>query len=273
MRPGASALLAPSGRLDGVEPLDWGDGDYARTAAELAPVADVLLDFAGVQAGDRVLDVACGTGNAALAAAARGTAVTGVDPATGLLEQAIARAAEQDVEVAWLEGSAEALPVAGDAFDVAVSVFGVIFSPSPAAAAAEMTRAVHGGGTIAVTGWNPAGPISSAGGLIVDALGLGGGEPRKWGDRDWVAEVLTGAGAMEPRFADATLAFTADSPEAWWRDQEALHPFWRWGRRQLPAERWAALRAETIELLSEANENPAAFRTTSGYLLAAARVR
>jgi SAM-dependent methyltransferase len=255
-----------------MEPLDWADGDYARTAAELAPVADVLLDFAGVNAGDRVLDVACGNGNAALAAAARGASVTGVDPAAGLVEQAAARAADLGVEATWLEGPAEALPVAGDAFDVAVSVFGVIFSPRPADATAEMTRAVRSGGAIAVTGWDPSGPINASGRLIADALGLGGGEPRAWGDRDWVASVLAGAGAVDARFRDATLAFGAASAEAWWRDQEDFHPFWRWGRRNMPAERWESLRSEALAMLHAANEDPSRFRTTSGYLLAAARV-
>jgi SAM-dependent methyltransferase len=256
-----------------MEPLDWADGDYARTAAELAPVAAAMVDFAGVREEDRVLDVACGTGNAALVAAARGAQVTGVDPAVGLLEQAETRAREQGVPAIWIAGAAEDLPVPGDAFDVALSVFGVIFSPEPVRAASEMTRAVRSGGTVALTGWKPAGPISAAGGLIVDALGLGGGEPRAWGDRDWVASVLAGAGAVDVRFGDATLAFSAESPEAWWRDQEAFDPFWRWGRRQMPAERWEALHADTIALLSEANEDPTAFRTTSGYLLAAAQVR
>jgi SAM-dependent methyltransferase len=255
-----------------MEPLDWADGEYARTAAALAPAAEAALDFAGVRADERLLDVACGSGNAALAAAARGATVTGVDPSSGLLEQAAARASEQGVEAVWLEGTADALPVPDDAFDVAVSVFGVIFSPQPAIAAAEMVRSVRSGGTIAVTGWTPTGPISAAGGLVARALDLGGGEPREWGNRDWVGTVLTEAGAEEIRFQDASLAFSADSPEAWWDDQEAHHPLWRWARRQLSTNRWEGLRAETIELLAEANEDPAGFRTTSGYLVAAARV-
>jgi SAM-dependent methyltransferase len=255
-----------------MEPLDWADGEYARTAAALAPASEAALDFAEVRAGDRLLDVACGSGNAALAAAARGATVTGVDPSSGLLEQAASRASEQGVEAVWLEGTADALPVPDGTFDLAVSVFGVIFSPQPAVAAAEMLRAVRGGGTIAMTGWTSTGPISAAGGLVARALDLGGGEPREWGNRDWVGTLLTEAGAEGIRFQDESLAFSADSPEAWWEDQVAHHPLWRWSRRQLSPDRWEGLRAETIDLLSEANEDPSAFRTTSGYLLSAARV-
>ena len=65
--------------------IDWGDGDDGRTAAALAPAAEELVDVAGIRAGDRVLDVGCGTGNAALAAAARGAVVSAVDPSPGLV--------------------------------------------------------------------------------------------------------------------------------------------------------------------------------------------
>jgi len=249
-----------------VEPLDWGEGDYARTAATLSPVSEALVDFAGIGAGDEVLDVACGTGNAALAAAARGAVATGVDPAAALVEQAAARGPD----CRWLQGGADSLPVADGGFDVAMSVMGVIFAPDPAAAAAEMVRVVRPGGTVALTTWTPAGPINKAGGLIFAALDLPPGKPREWGKPDWTTAMLEAAGATGVRIEEAEITFTADSPEAWWQDQADHHPVWLWARRQLGEERWGEVEAEGVAALAAANEDPAAFRTTSGYLLVAA---
>ncbi len=253
-----------------MEPLDWGDGDYARTAATLVPASQALLDFAGVEPGQDVLDVACGDGNAALAAAGRGASATGVDPAAVLIDQAAARAAEQGVECRWLVGDADALPVDDSAFDVVLSVFGVIFAPDPERAARELVRVVRPRGTIALTAWRPGGPIGQIGRTIFAALDLPAGKPRDWGNPDWTTALLEAAGAREPRAEETELAFTAASPEAWWQDQDDHHPMWRWARRQLGAERWAALRAESLEILQAGNEDPDAFRTTSRYLLVAA---
>ena len=125
--------------------LDWGDGDYARTAALLAPAAEVLVDAAGVAPGARVLDVACGTGTAALIAAARGGRVTGVDASPGLVELAAERSRAAGAEGRFVTGRAEALPVDDGAFDVVLSSFGVIFAEDPARAAGEMVRAARPG--------------------------------------------------------------------------------------------------------------------------------
>jgi ubiquinone/menaquinone biosynthesis C-methylase UbiE len=97
--------------------LDWGDGEYARTAAALAPAAEVLADAAGVGPGARALDVACGIGSAALAAAARGARVTGVDASPGLVELAAARARAAGADARFVVGRAEALPEGDAAFE------------------------------------------------------------------------------------------------------------------------------------------------------------
>ena len=99
-----------------MEQLDWGEGNYARTAEAIAPASEALVQFAGIEAGQTVLDVACGTGNAAIAAAERGATVTGVDPAEALIEQAAARAAELGIDARWIRGGADELPVADGAF-------------------------------------------------------------------------------------------------------------------------------------------------------------
>ena len=253
-----------------MEPLDWGEGNYARTAEAIAPASEALVEFAGVEAGQTVLDVACGTGNAALAAAERGAAVTGVDPAAPLLEQAAARARERGTDARWIRGGADELPVADGAFDVAMSVFGVIFAPHPGAAAAEMARAIRPGGTVALTAWRPSGPISAVGGIMFRRLPQADGPPRDWGDPDWATATLAAAGLGQVRIEEDAVVFTAASPEAWLDEQCENHPVWRWARRQLGEDVWREVAAESVAALTEGNEDPDAFRATSSYLLVAA---
>jgi ubiquinone/menaquinone biosynthesis C-methylase UbiE len=252
--------------------LDWGDGDYARTAALLAPAAEVLVDAAGVVAGDRVLDVACGTGNAALIAAARGAAVTGVDESARLLELAAERARAAGAEARFLTGRAEALPVEDAAFDVVLSSFGVIFAEEPARAAGEMVRAARPGGVIALTSWRPEGPIRVASELMRQAFPEPSEPFARWGDPDWVAQILIAAGAGEVRVEDAAIAFRDASPEAWLAEQVEHHPAWRQARRALGPEAWAPVHEGMIAALVESNEDPGAFLTTSRYLVVRAPV-
>jgi len=144
--------------------LDSADGNYSLTAEELEPIAEIVVGRAGVESGQRVLDIGCGTGNAALAAARRGALATGVDQARGLLEVARSRAREADLDVEFLEGDAGDLRIAHGQFDVALSVFGVIFASDAGHAAQGMIEAVRPGGVIVFTTWLPEGPIAAAGG-------------------------------------------------------------------------------------------------------------
>jgi len=233
-------------------------------------VAGVVLDAAQVVPGERVLDVACGTGNAALAAVGRGARASGVDEAEGLVELARERAREAGAEVELLVGDAGALPVDDGAFDVAVSVFGVIFASAPGRAAAELLRAVRPDGRVALTSWVPDGPIHDVRRVLFGALQPRPAEPPRWGEPDWVRELLTGVGAREVDIEEDSLAFDAASPAAWFSDQEEHHPAWRRARRELGEERWSHVRAESMTVLEEANEDPAAFRTTSRYLVVTA---
>jgi ubiquinone/menaquinone biosynthesis C-methylase UbiE len=253
--------------------LDWGDGDYALIAAALAPTAEVLVDAAEVAAGQEVADIACGTGNVALAAAARGAAATGVDASAPLLEQARRRAAAAGLAARFLQGDAGSLPLLDGAFDAAVSAFGVIFAPDPPTALAEMVRVTRPEGVVALTSWASEGPICEAGGALRDALPADGGDgpaPR-WDDAAWVAAELERAGARDVRTGTARVAFTAESPRAWLDEQVAHHPAWRWGRRRLGAAAWAPVRARMLAALEGGNEDPAAFRATSVYLVTVAR--
>ncbi len=137
---------------------DWGLGHYERTAAQLAPASGVVVERAAPRGSERVLDLGCGTGNAALLAAARGATVTGVDPAPRLLEIARARAVDHGVDITFARGEAAALPMESGSVDVLLSVFGVTFAADPGAAAAEMARVTAPRGRIVLSAW-PAGAV------------------------------------------------------------------------------------------------------------------
>ena len=246
--------------------LDWADGDYGLTAAALQPVAGVLLDALAVAPSERLLDVGCGTGNVALAAAARGARVTGVDPAAGLVARARERPGADAVD--WAVMGGEELPVAAGAFDVVASCFAVIFAPDAARAAAGLRRVTAPGGRIGLTAWLPEGGVAAAGRIVMGALAPGR-RPTSWFDAEVVAELL-GAPVEVTRHG---LTFTAASAEAWLAEQEQHHPVWRMARRALPAEDWAAARAETLVALEAHNDDPAAFRTTSPYVVVVAAGR
>jgi SAM-dependent methyltransferase len=135
----------------------WASGDYHAVAARIAVVADRLVDAADLHAGWRVLDVATGSGNAAIAAARLGCTAVGVDYVPSLLERARTRADAEGVSVELVEGDAEALPFPDASFDAVTSVFGSMFAPDHGQAAAELLRVVRPGGTIALSSWAPDG--------------------------------------------------------------------------------------------------------------------
>jgi len=177
----------------------WGSGDYASIAARIMPLAEKLCDDAGLRAGQRVLDVACGSGNAALAAARRGCRLTGLDYAPSLLERARARAAAEGVEVEWVEGDAEALPFPDGSFDAVLSVVGVMFAPDQERAARELVRVCRPGGTIALISWSPDGFIGElfklVGGYLPPPPGVR--PPVLWGDPRRIGQLLDGVASLE----------------------------------------------------------------------------
>ena len=174
---------------------DWNIGRYEEVDSDLRPAALRLVEAAGVVAGHRVVDVGCGSGNAALAAAARGARVVGVDPAARLLEVARDRAAAAHLGIEFVPGSAAALPVDDASADLVLSAFGVIFAPDPRAAAAELARVRVPGGRIVFTAWLPDGPIVEvnrvAAAAVTEALGtVRPPPPFPWHDRAAVAELF-----------------------------------------------------------------------------------
>lgn len=138
----------------------WASGDYATIATDLTHgLGRILVDAAGISEGDRVLDVAAGTGAVAVPAAARGARVIASDLTPELFDTGRVRADAEGVDVDWQEADAEALPYADHAFDAVLSCVGVMFAPHHQLAADELTRVCRPGGTIALLSWTPEGFI------------------------------------------------------------------------------------------------------------------
>jgi SAM-dependent methyltransferase len=135
--------------------LAWSSGDYAVVGTTLQIVGESLCEALDLRAGERVLDVAAGNGNATLAAARRWCDVVSTDYVPTLLERGRARASAEGLQVQFEQADAENLPYADDSFDVAMSTFGVMFTPDQDKAAAEMVRACKPGGRIGLANWTP----------------------------------------------------------------------------------------------------------------------
>jgi SAM-dependent methyltransferase len=134
----------------------WMAGDFGVVAKTISGAAEKFVERLPIVPGMRVLDVACGTGNAALPLARMGAVVTGVDIATNLLVQGRERAAAEGLAVKFDEGDAEQLPYADGSFDAVVTMFGAMFAPRPEVVASELARVLKPGGLLAMANWNPA---------------------------------------------------------------------------------------------------------------------
>jgi len=248
--------------------LDWGVGEYERTARELEPASRNVVDLAALAPGERVLDVACGTGNAALLAAAAGAEVTGLDAAARLVEVARARAGAAGVAATFVVGDAMALPFDAGAFDVVLSVFGIIFAPDAEKALGEVFRVLRPGGRALIAAWIPEGAIHG----MVSALARGvidaGGPERPrfaWYDPAAVAPIAARHGATVDA-EDGSVVTTGASPEAYFADGEEHHPMSVAMRPLLERSgRYQEVREEAIAALRADNEDPTGFRVTSPY--------
>ncbi|MGV0605409.1 methyltransferase domain-containing protein [Mycolicibacterium sp. XJ1904] len=140
----------------------WASGDYPAVAAELIPqLGPELVRACGVRAGDRVLDVAAGSGNAAVPAATAGATVTASDLTPELFTAGNAIADRHGVQIEWVEADAEAMPFADNSFDVVMSCVGAMFAPHHQATADELVRVCRPGGTIGMINWTPDGFIGN----------------------------------------------------------------------------------------------------------------
>lgn len=187
---------------------------FAPLEAITTPCAAKLVKRASVRAGQRVLDVACGTGVVSVSAARLGARVTGLDLTPELLARARENARIASVEVDWHEGDVENLPFGDAAFDVVLSEFGHIFAPRPEVAIAEMLRVLKPGGTIAFSTWPPelfVGRMFMLSASYMPPPPPGVAPPPQWGDPNIVRQRL-GSAVKDILFDRATMLVPALSP-------------------------------------------------------------
>jgi len=196
--------------------VDWDRGSYEETAEELAPAAAHVVQRAGIEPGQTVLDLGTGTGNAAVLAARAGAEVTAVDPSPRLLDVARQRVGQGEFVVA----KAEELPFEDRSFDRVISMFAVIFSHEPERAAKEILRVTRGKALI--TAWESTGPLNDALGILGRATNEAAQTPPRrfdWGNPDKVKDLFGDVGVER-----ATLEFQIPSAEAYLQRFESRHP-------------------------------------------------
>ena len=192
----------------------WSTGDYAVVGTTLQIVGENLCEALDVRAGNRVLDVAAGNGNATLAAARRYCDVTSTDYVVSLLDSGRARAQAEGLPVQFQQADAEALPYADASFDIVMSTFGVMFTPDQEKAAAELVRVCKPGGRIGLANWTPESFI----GQLFKTIGkyipppAGVKSPALWGTKARLEE-LFGANARNVIAANRDFTFRYRSPE------------------------------------------------------------
>ena len=172
----------------------WTSGDYPQMVETfLLPLGPRLVEAAGIEAGKTVLDVASGTGNAALPAARTGADVTASDLTPALLEAGRARAEAEGLELEWAEADAEHLPFGDESYDVVMSSIGVMFAPHHQEAADELVRVCRPGGTVALLSWTPQGMLGALFAVMKEFAPPpppGASSPPLWGSEDHLRELF-----------------------------------------------------------------------------------
>ncbi|MEN3282674.1 MAG: hypothetical protein V7607_3814 [Solirubrobacteraceae bacterium] len=194
----------------------WAAGDWDGFSRVVAPVGPVVLDRVGVDPGQDLLDVGTGSGGTiAIPAAQRGARVVGLDVTPELLEHARRRAVDAGVEIEWVEGDAQDLPLEDASFDRVISTFGAMFAPDHVRAAAELVRVCRPGGRIAMVTWANdgfAGELFKLSGAFMPPPPPGVQPPPLWGVESHVAEVF-GAAGVTPSIERETVEFLFESVE------------------------------------------------------------
>ncbi len=188
--------------IKGRQQKAWSAGDYGKVGVTLLAMGELLAEAVDLRPGQRVLDVACGNGNASLAAARRFCDVTGVDYVPMLLDEARKRAEADSLTIDFQEGDAEALSFEDASFDVVISTLGVMFAPDQEKVAAEILRVTKPGGTIGLINWVPDGYVGdlfrTMGRYVPPPPGLK--PPFRWGTEEGVRELLgEGIGSLQTR--------------------------------------------------------------------------
>jgi SAM-dependent methyltransferase len=244
--------------LKKVHRATWAAGDYAAVAEQIDEVPpDDLLARVDIRPGQDVLDVATGTGNVAIRAAAAGARVAGLDLTPELFDTARRRAAEAHVSVDWVEGDAEDLPFDADRFDRVLSTFGVQFAPRHAIVAAELVRVCRPGGVIGLVNWTPQGQIGELFkimGRYMPAPPDYASPPPLWGNEDHVRGLFADSG-VELEFAYGYNPWRFDSAEHWVVFMETHYGPTLKARERLTSEgRWEECRGEILAMAARRNE-------------------
>lgn len=254
----------------------WAAGDYAAIAELIDEIPPRhLLARVGVEAGQTVLDVATGTGNVAIRAAAVGADVVGLDLAPELFETARPRAEALGVEVEWVAGDAEELPYADESFDRVLSVFGVQFTPRHAVTAAELVRVCTPGGVVGLCNWTPESKVGELFDIMSRYLPPApayASAPPLWGSEEHVRELFADA-EVELEFERATTPFRFDSAEHYASFFETNYGPMVKARERLTAEaRWDDCRSEIVEMMERRNvATDGSLDVPGEYLLTVAR--
>jgi SAM-dependent methyltransferase len=246
----------------------WGLGTYERLAARFAPVQDELVERARIQDGDRVLDLATGTGEVAVRAAKLGAKVNAIDIAAPMIEKARRRAEEAGVDIAFDLGDAEYLPYEDACFDVVVSNFGLIFAPDHANVASELARISCPGARLGFTAWKPNRKLGELYRRFTEDP-IEGRESYEWGREDHVENMLGDDFDLE--FEDGTLWLEADTAEEIWTlFSESAPPVIALVKR-LDAEQAHAFHQAFVELYESYRDDSGAIRAPRRYLLVLGR--
>ncbi len=232
----------------------WASGDFATIGVTLQIVGESLAEAADIGAGERVLDVAAGNGNATLAAAHRFAQVTSTDFVPALLDKGRQRAAAEGLAVDFQVADAEHLPFGDGGFDAVLSTFGVMFTPDQARSAQEMLRVVRAGGRIGLANWTPEGFIGqlfkTVGGFVPPPAGLK--SPALWGTEAHLA-TLFGAQASDIRAERKNFNFRYRSAAHWLRFFRDFYGPLNKAFAALGPERQGALEGDITALLERFN--------------------
>jgi SAM-dependent methyltransferase len=252
----------------------WAAGDYDALSGYIADVGERVAGRAGIGPSMRVLDVACGTGNAALPAASAGAAVTGLDLVPKLLEQGKAKADAAGLEIEWVEGDVEQLPFEDASFDRVLSTFGHMFAPRHRRAADEMARVCRPGGAIVTATWTPEGVFGALSAASADLLPSPpeyASPPPLWGREDHVRE-LFGAVATDLEFERHLNRIEWDSLDGFADYFVDRFPPLVTARAML-GERFGELRKRLIDVWGEFNEaDDGSLSLPQEYLLSTVRL-
>jgi SAM-dependent methyltransferase len=232
----------------------WSAGDFAAIGATLSIVGETLCEAVDLRAGQRVLDVAAGAGNAALAAARRFADVTAADYVPALLERGRERAAGERLPVDFVEGDAENLPFPDASFDVVLSTFGAMFAPDQERAARELLRVCRPGGTIGMANWTTEGwlgDVFRANGRYVPPP-AGVASPLLWGNEARLRD-LFGDGVADLRATRRHFVFRYRSPEHWLEFWRAYYGPTIAAFGNLDAAGQAALAGDLLEVVARHN--------------------